>query len=251
MSDTPPTAPPQPRRPPVFLWLLLALLVLLALLLVTRNDGAPIFGLRRDELGQLGYLLIILVFVGSALLGRRLGGGEVVRATAAWLGVFLILIGGYAYRDELAVVGGRLLGVLAPGVPVSGRIAGGGVGDDTEVIVRSIDGHFAVRAGVNDTNLTLMVDTGASFVTLTPDDAEAIGIDLSDLRFGVPIRTANGIIRAAPVRIERVAIGSIERSNVPALVAPPDTLDQSLLGMSFLDTLHGYAISGDRLVLTP
>lgn len=249
MSDMPP-APPERRRPSAFLWVLLGLLVLLALLLVTRSDGAPIFGLRRDELGQLGYLLIILVFVGSALMGRRLGGGEIVRATAAWLGVFLILIGGYAYRDELAMVGGRLLGVLAPGVPVPGRIAGG-VGDDSVVVVRAIDGHFAVRADVNDTNLTLMVDTGASFITLTPDDAEAIGIDVSRLRFGVTIRTANGIIRAAPIEIERLAIGSIERRNLPALVAPPDTLDQSLLGMSFLDTLHGYAISGDRLVLTP
>lgn len=250
-EQMPPPPPSQRRRPYVFLWVLIGLLVLLGLLLVTRNDSSPILGLRRDELGQLGYLLIILVFVGSALLGRGLGAGEVVRATAAWLAVFLILLGAYAYRDELTMVGGRLLGVLAPGVPVSGRIAGGGVDDDAVVVVRAIDGHFAVRAAVNDTSITLMFDTGASFVTLTPEDAAAIGIDVSGLRFALPIRTANGTIRAAPIEIDRLAVGSIERRDLPALVAPPDTLDQSLLGMNFLNTLNGYAISGDRLVLTP
>jgi aspartyl protease family protein len=51
--------------------------------------------------------------------------------------------------------------------------------------------------------------------------------------------------------LARLAVGQIERRDVPALVAPRGSLDQSLLGMSFLNTLHGYAISGDRLVLTP
>ena len=99
--------------------------------------------------------------------------------------------------------------------------------------------------------LMLMVDTGASFVTLTTADAARVGVDVAALRFGVPIRTANGTIQAAPVTVGKLAVGSIERTEVPALVAPSGSLDQSLLGMSFLNTLDGYAISGDRLVLTP
>jgi aspartyl protease family protein len=59
------------------------------------------------------------------------------------------------------------------------------------------------------------------------------------------------MIKAAPIVVEKLSVGSIERRSVPALVAPSDSLDQSLLGMSFLNTLDGYAISGDRLVLTP
>ena len=161
-----------------------------------------------------------------------------------------MLVGVYAYRDELAGVGGRLLGVLAPGMPISGRLAGEG---DTTASSSSApcDGHFAVRASVDDVPLPMMVDTGASFVTLTPADAAAVGIDPSTLDFAVPIRTANGMIQAAPITIDRITIGTIERRNVAALVAPPGTLDESLLGMSFLNTLAGYAISGDRLVLTP
>ena len=80
---------------------------------------------------------------------------------------------------------------------------------------------------------------------------QPVGIDTSNLSFSVPIQTANGMIEAAPITIDRLAVGTIERSNVRALVAPPGTLAGSLLGMSFLDSLASYSISGDRLVLTP
>jgi aspartyl protease family protein len=114
-----------------------------------------------------------------------------------------------------------------------------------------MDGHFAVHANVDDQRLTLLVDTGASFVTLTADDAAHVGIDVGALRFTLPIQTANGTILTARVALERIGIGSIQRRNIAALVAPPNSLDQSLLGMTFLNTLKGYAISGDKLVLTP
>ena len=237
------------RRPQFLLWVLLALIVAIVALAAANNGGTKLFGLANHDFAEVGYLVVILIFVGSALLGRGLGAGEVVRATAAWLAILLILIGGYAYRVELTGIGVRLLGVLAPGVPVPGRLAG--EPDKAVVIERSIDGHFAVRANVQNVQLTLMVDTGASFITLTAADAEHIGVDVSSLRFTTEVHTANGVIQAAPIRIQRIAIGSIERRDLPALVAPPDSLDQSLLGMSFLNTLNGYAISGDRLVLTP
>lgn len=240
---------PPGRRPQFVFWIILAAVVALAVALAARDADGTTFGLDNKDLAQLGYLVVILIFVGSALLGRGLGAGEVVRATAAWLAVFLFLIGAYAYRTELTGVGARMLGVLAPGVPISGRLAG--EAENAVVIARGMDGHFGVRAQVQGKPMTMMVDTGASFVTLTPSDARKIGVDLDALRFTMPIRTANGEIQAAPITIEKLAVGSIERRQIAALVAPPDSLDQSLLGMSFLNTLDGYAISGDRLVLTP
>lgn len=252
MTETSPPRQTPPRSPSRLRWFLAALLILLAAVLLVSTGVVTLPGDFSDgDYAQLVYLLIILAFIASAFFGRRLGAGEVVRGTAAWLAIFLVLLGAYAYQNELMRVGGRLLGVLAPGIPVSGRLAGGDVGDTSVMVVRGASGHFAVRTDVNDTTLTLMLDTGASFVTLTPDDAERVGINLAGLRYELPIRTANGVIRAAPIRIEHMAVGDIERRNVPALVSPPGALDQSLLGMSFLDTLHGYAISGDRLVLTP
>jgi aspartyl protease family protein len=243
------TAPAPRRRPQIVLWILMALIVAILVAVAANNGATETFGLKNHDLVQFGYLVVILIFVGSALLGRNLGAGEVIRATAGWLAVFLVLVGAYAYRGELLGVAGRLIGVLAPGVPVSGRLAGEAEG--AVVVMRTLDGHFEVRADVDQVPLALMVDTGASFVTLTTEDAARVGVDTAGLHFTVPIRTANGMIEAAPVTVDRIKLGSIVRENVPALVAPPDSLDQSLLGMSFLNTLAGYAISGDRLVLTP
>jgi len=248
-DETPPPPPPRRTRRPGTFWLLLGMIVLATVFFLTLGESDHLFGLERDELRQFTYLIVLLVFVGSALIGRSLGVGEIIRSTISWLAIFLVAVGIYAYRDELGVVGARLLAVLAPGVPIAGHLAGETA--DSVVIMRQLDGHFFVRAEVEDTPMTLMVDTGASFVTLTIHDAERIGIDPATLSYSLPIRTANGIIQAAPITIGRLAIGSIVRERVPALVSPPDALEESLLGMSFLNSLSGYAISGDRMALTP
>jgi aspartyl protease family protein len=245
----PSRAPRVRQRRPALPRLLLAVIVGLAIWLVV--DGtwfAPTDPEARDLAG-LGSLLLIILFVGAALLGRRLRTGEVVRGVFGWAVVFLLVASAYSYRGELASVGGRLLSAFAPGVPIAGRLVG-----DSEaasvVVIRGRSGQFAVRARIDGVPLTMLVDTGASFVTLTLADAAGVGIDVAGLGFTIPIRTANGVIRAAPVTIDRLLVGTIERQRVSALVAPPDSLTESLLGMSFLETLGGYSISGDQLRLS-
>ncbi len=238
------------RRPPrLFFWLLLLLIAAGVAALVVML--APSFGFDMSSGGpiRLVYFVALLLFVGSALIGRGIRAHEVLRAVLGWGAILIVLVGAYAYRVELAGVGGRLLGVLVPGIPISGQLTGE-VGNSV-VIMRNGDGHFAVRTGVDGVSMTMLVDTGASLVTLTPEDAARIGIVTATLDFGMPIQTANGMINAAPVTIQHMSIGTIARNNVKALVAPPGALEESLLGMSFLNSLSGYAISGDRLVLKP
>lgn len=196
----------------------------------------------------LGTFLLLVLFVAAALLGPRMRAGEVVRALIGWAVIILLVAGVYGYRSQLASVGGRLLAAFAPGVPIAGRLVGGSEATSV-VVLRGRAGQFAVRARIDDVPLTMLIDTGASFVTLTLADAAGVGIDIQALAYTIPIRTANGLIRAAPITIDRLLVGTIERNHVPALVAPPDTLGESLLGMSFLETLGGYAISGDQLTL--
>lgn len=237
------------KRPPrLFFWILLLLVA--AGLATLAVKVAPSFGFDMSSGGpvRLVYLVALLLFVATAVVGR-VGLGEVVRGVLGWGAILIVVVGAYAYRTELIGVGGRLLGVLVPGMPISGQLAG--EAGNSVVIMRNTDGHFAVRAGIDGVAMMMLVDTGASLVTLTPEDAAAIGVDTAALDFAIPIQTANGTIQAAPITIRRIAIGTIERSDIKALVSPAGALQESLLGMSFLNSLSGYSISGDRLVLKP
>lgn len=238
------------RRPPSLLTFLLLALAGAVLILVLRHDAGTVFGMTNADFSRLAVLAAVLIFVGAGVFARAMRPGEVLHSLVFWFMAIVVLVGLYAFRGELAMVGGRVLGALAPGTPIVGRLTGENDGDAV-VIMRSGDGHFGVRAEIDGRPMTLLVDTGASYVTLTAADASAIGIDVDALSYSLPIRTANGTIRAARVKVDQLAIGPIERRDVPALVAPGRALDQSLLGLSFLNTLNGYTISGDRLVLNP
>jgi aspartyl protease family protein len=238
------------RRPPSLLTYLLIGLSAVLLILILRHDAGTVLGMQNEDFSRLAVLVAVLIFVGAGFFARAMRPGEVVQSIAFWFMAIVVLVGLHTFRDDLAIVGGRILGALVPGTPIAGRLTGDS-NPQAVVVVRANDGHFGVRAEIDGEPMTLLVDTGASFVTLTQADAADIGIDPASLAFVVPIRTANGMIKTASIRLDRVAIGPIERRNVAALVAPEGALDQSLLGLSFLDTLHGYAISGDRLVLTP
>ena len=237
------------RSPQLFTILLLGLTGGLLLIILTRDSGT-VFGMTNQDFSRLVMLVAILIFVGAGLFARPMRPGEVFRSITFWFMTIVILVALHAFRGELAMVGGRVFGALLPGVPITGHLTGE-ADPDSVVVVRSNDGHFTIRAEVNEVSMPLLVDTGASFVMLTQADALAIGIDPASLAFVVPIRTANGMIQAASTTLGQISIGPIDRRDIQALVAPDTALDQSLLGLSFLDTLGGYAISGDRLVLSP
>jgi aspartyl protease family protein len=117
-------------------------------------------------------------------------------------------------------------------------------------IGRGHAGDFAITAQINGARVAMVLDTGASSVVLTRDDAKAAGLPLEVLNYTVNIDTANGRARAAPVTLDRIAIGGLVERSVEALVAQPGQLKMSLLGMSFLNRLQSWQVSGDRLVLT-
>lgn len=110
-------------------------------------------------------------------------------------------------------------------------------------------GHFAASLEINGRPLDAMVDTGATIVMLTYEDAQRAGIHLRDRDFTMPMQTANGIAKAAPVTLERVTIGSITLRNVQAGVGEPGLLRSNLLGMSFLKRLSKFEIRSGTLIL--
>jgi aspartyl protease family protein len=241
------TRPRTQTRYPLLLKLLLAFLALALVVLFARHET---LGLENADFGRLAALFAILVFVGAGVMGRSMRPGEIVRAIVGWLAIIVVLVAAYASRDQLAAIAGRFVGALVPGAPITGRLAGES-DPDSVVVIRSGDGHFEIRAEVDDRPVSFLLDTGATFVTLTHEDAIRIGIAVDALSYDTPIRTANGPVTAASVTVDRLAVGPLERRGVKALVAHTDVLDKSLLGLSFLNTLGGYSIAGDRLVLKP
>ena len=205
-------------------------------------------GLDGDDMAGLAYLTLFLVLLAFSARGFLLRApiSDTVRNAVVWLGIVVLLVGGYSYREELQDVGHRVTLGLVPGSAVTRRNADG----TARVSVgRDRSGHFVVTAEVEGAPVRFLVDTGATTVALTSEDARRIGIDPDRLSFTLPISTANGIGMAAPVRLESVALGDIERRDLEGTVAQPGMLSQSLLGMNFLGSLAAFEIRGDRLVL--
>ena len=115
-------------------------------------------------------------------------------------------------------------------------------------LARGADGHWRAEARVNGRKVDVLVDTGATLVALTQDDARAAGIDVRNLRYSERVRTASGTARAATVTLERVQIGAVRVEDVEAMVIERG-LSVSLLGMSFLSRLDQFDVRGPTLRL--
>ncbi len=229
------------------LWIILGLLGAALILLIVNHDQGSILGIQNDRFASAFYLSVWGAVVAAAVLPRTGSLGAAARNAAIWIGVILFLMTGYVYRYELQDIGSRLTGGLISGSPVSSLSADG---RQQAMVTRTPDRHFEVSADVNGTSVAFVVDTGANAVVLTYNDAERIGIDTQSLDYRIPIDTANGRTTAAPATIAAIDIGNIRRDNVQALVARRGDLSRSLLGMTYLETLWGFEIRGDRLILT-
>ena len=224
------------------LWFLLAGLAIALLILIARHDEGSIGPLSSGDFASLAYKIALLIFVGAialAMFRERLT--QALVAATLWVGFALVLIVGYSYRFELRDVGERVLAELVPGhVITHGR---------SVEVARAFNGDFDVTAQINGARIVMVLDTGASSVVLTLDDARAAGLPIEVLSYTANIDTANGRTRAAPVTLDRVAIGGLVERSVAALVAQPGQLKTSLLGMSFLNRLQSWEVRGDRLLL--
>ena len=116
------------------------------------------------------------------------------------------------------------------------------------VLKRQPDGHFYASVQIDSNDYRLLVDTGASMVALTGEDAEAIGLTWSDADLREIGRGAGGSVYGVPTTIERIELGGFEARNVRAAIVP-EGLGISLLGQSFLSQLPGVRIDGDRMML--
>lgn len=186
----------------------------------------------------------VLLLVASGILGSRtLNARKAVRDIAIWVAIMAGLIALYGFRYELEILALRVAGELEP-ARGNETVAG-------EMLYRrSADGHFYIDAMVNGRPIRFLVDTGASEIVLSPNDAARIGFERSEMVFNRRYQTANGIGWGAPITLRYIAAGTIRFHGIAASVndAP---MSESLLGMTFLDRLSGFEVRGDSLILRP
>ena len=224
------------------LWFLLAALAIALIVLIAHHDDGMIGPFSTGEFASLSYRLILLVFIASAVVVMFRGRfTQAVSAALLWIAIGLVLLVGYTYRFELREIADRVMAEIIPGhVIAHGR---------SVEVARAFNGDFDISARINGARVAMVLDTGASSVVLTREDAKAAGLPLEVLAYTAVIDTANGRTHAAPVRLDRIAVGGLVERSVDALVAQPGQLKTSLLGMSFLNRLQSWEVRGDRLLL--
>ena len=118
------------------------------------------------------------------------------------------------------------------------------------VIQRQPNGHFYVDGTVNGQSVRFLVDTGATTVALTADDAGRAGLQFNPGEFQQIGYGASGPVMGKQVVLDSVALGRNEVTGVRGVImADAAGLNISLLGQSYLERIGSVSISGDEMVL--
>ncbi len=185
-------------------------------------------------------LFVLFVFLAYSFWGSRRAFAGAGKSVLLWTLILFVLIVGYAFRFEFTNFKNKVFAVLLPSYSwqEEGKIT----------IARNINGHFYINAEGNNHTIRFMVDTGASDIALTKQDAKKLGIKLNNLKYNKPYSTANGVTFSAPVIIKELKIGKKTFYNLKGHVSKGG-LGTSLLGMSIIDDFRSFAISEDMLIL--
>ena len=186
------------------------------------------------DTAHLIYLIMLgLAVVFTYLVANRNRLGTVVQQALIWGLIFIGVIAAIGLWDDI-----RSTVLPTQSVSDGNRIE----------LPRRADGHYYLTAMVNGERIEFVVDTGASDIVLTQEDARKAGLNPDDLAYTGQALTANGQVATAPVRLDTVEIGPIQDSGVTAVVNGGE-LDKSLLGMSYLQRYSSVEIRNGTLVL--
>jgi aspartyl protease family protein len=222
----------------LFFWLLIIGLGLLVVSLIKVFPGA--LGEKENQI-HLVSTLAILSYLFLLVLSRRVRFWQVIQYLTIWLGIGLVVLVGYSFKGDLWSLKERLSQQLMPTVPHS-------ITPESVSVSVSQGGHFVVDGNIDGTTVRFLLDSGASSVVLTRQDARRVGISVNELDFTQPTQTANGVVFSAPVVIPRIDVGSIRVDDVKGAVSRGG-LTHSLLGMSFLSRLKSWRVEGSQLIL--
>ena len=147
---------------------------------------------------------------------------------------------------------GAGIGFMMPGGHDAAPVAAAADAGDAPIPVetrirRERNGHFYVHATVNGELVRFLVDTGASMVALTPEDAERAGVDFDPSRFEPVARGASGLVQGQHATIDSIEIEGKRVTNVRGAVI--EGADISLLGQSYLNRIGAVEMSDGIMIL--
>jgi len=103
----------------------------------------------------------------------------------------------------------------------------------TLVLTANKSGHYVVNGYINNHPVTFLVDTGASYVSLSSNLAKKLNLQAE---YPITLSTANGSKQGFVTKLNTVQIGEIKLNNVSAVFSE-NMSDEILLGMSVLKQL--------------
>lgn len=189
-----------------------------------------------DDIASFLYLAILgSVIAGYFLLANRHRMGAVAQQAAIWALIFVGLAAAAALWQDLRGTSAGFQHIEGGGGPIT--------------VTRAADGHYHLTLGVNGTPVDFLIDTGATDLVLSVQDADRVGFDHTQLAFDGRARTANGVVQTASVTLDRVQLGDQVDRSVPAQVSG-GAMPGSLLGMRYLSRFATIEIAGDTMTLT-
>lgn len=186
------------------------------------------------QIGNLIFLILLLLFLGSWFIHNKQKLSKTLTQAAIWFFIFLLVVVGYGlWSDQARNLNGR-----ATVIADAGRV----------VVPQSADGHYYLTLQINEKPVDFVVDTGATQMVLSQQDADRVGLDPKGLAYVGTASTANGIVSTAYVYLDSVALGDIRDRQVPAVVNRGE-MSGSLLGMSYLDYWDTITFGNGQMVL--
>ena len=196
--------------------------------------------------------------MGERAMSMSSGTRTLLGEVASWAACAAMVVVGVTHYSELKTIAADLLGLPTPAQVAEAEAQAAQTraaeqeapkASGSVELKAGANGHFHTEAEINGRPVEVLVDTGASMVALTYEDAESAGIYVKRSDFTGSVSTANGVSRVAPVMIERISIGDITVRNVKAAVVERGKLQTTLLGMTFLGQLERFEMRSGVLVL--
>ena len=184
-------------------------------------------------------ILVLSIFGSVAMFWSRHSLKKLARMVGLWTLIIAAISGYYLYQSDF---GDRLMSALDPASPITSK--------DGMVIHKNADGHFYLRTLINGEPVRMMVDTGASNIVLSPDDARRVGLDPDRLTFNGMAETANGSVKLARARVDSLRVGDALLENVGVTVNGAE-MRGSLFGLSALNSFSSFEFRGNILILRP